>query len=237
MAEIIAIANRKGGVGKTTTTQNLGAALSREGLAVLLVDYDPQCDLTTSFEESASADTLEPFSVVQIAGGVDEPGGYDVLTGDNMLSVYQAARFEQIERDLKSFGSAYDVVLVDCPPSLSEVALSGLRMADRAIIPTNASFLAVNGIRNFLGAVRAVNEAGGNITGAKVLITLYERNGATQVMESQIREAYPTYETRIRKNVAISYAQAVGVDVFRYDASCNGARDYTQLAQEIKAEL
>ena len=237
MTTTYAIANRKGGTGKTTTTQNLGAALSREGLHVLLVDFDPQCDLTTAFEESADMEAFEPYNVVQIAGGTEKWGGYDLVTGDPLLAVRQATNLETLEERIRYDGSLYDVVLVDCPPSLSEVALSGLGMADRVIIPTNASFLSVNGIRNLIGAANAVNEAGGEIEAVKVLITLYEQNGAAREMEGQIREAYPTYGTRIRKNVAISYAQAAGVDIFRYDKSCNGAQDYTRLAQEIAEEL
>ena len=222
---IIAVANQKGGVGKTTTVESLGAALALEGKRVLLVDYDPQCSLTKAIDND---------------GGVFPKGigsGYDLLPGNPLLAAEKFDSVTTLADELEPVRDLYDYILIDCPPSLSEAAMNALYPADWVIIAVQPHYLAVAGIGELLKTLQALNEAGARIQGAKCLLTMYKRNNAVKEMERQITEAYgDPYATRIRENVALAHAQAAGVDVYQYDKRSNGAKDYKALALEIMAE-
>lgn len=224
MSSIIAVANQKGGVGKTTTVRDLGAALALEGQKVLLVDYDPQCSLTKSLEHTRAFD-----------GDLAYLDGYDLLTGDPMLAA-RKMDVTDLDRIIRPLRSSYDYILVDCAPSLSIVAMTALYPADHVIVTTQPHYLAVAGIVELLDTINTVNGAGGHIESYKVLITMLERNGAAREMLDQITAAYPCYGTHIRKNVAVAYSEARGIDVFKYDPRSNAAKDYKALAQEIMSE-
>lgn len=225
MARTIAVANQKGGVGKTTTVENLGAALALEGKRVLLVDYDPQCSLTKAIDNDGG---IFPNNI---------GSGYDLLPGNPLLATDDDAKINALADELEPVQGLYDYILIDCPPSLSKVAMMALYPADWVIVAVQPHYLAVAGISELLKTLQALNEAGARIQGAKCLLTMYERNGACKEMEAQVTEAYGApYKTRIRKNVTLSYAQAAGVDVFQYDKRCNGAQDYKALACEIMSE-
>ena len=225
MAITIAVANQKGGVGKTTTVENLGAALALEGNRVLLVDYDPQCSLTKAIDND---------------GGIFPKGigsGYDLIPGNPLLAT-EDGDIDALAKELGPVQESYDYIIIDCPPSLSRAAMVALYPAEWVIVAVQPHYLAVAGIGELLKTLQALNEAGANIQGAKCLLTMYERNGACKEMEDQVTRAYGSpYVTRIRKNVTLSYAQAAGVDVFQYDKRSNGAKDYKALAHEIMSEL
>ena len=225
--KVISIANQKGGVGKTTTAENLGAALALfHGRKVLLVDYDPQCSLTKSLINDGAP----------LERGVGS--GYDLVTGNPALAAHQFGSVTELSDMLRPLAASYDVVIVDCPPSLSTMAMNALYPADMLIIATQPHYLSVSGIGELLKTVRAVNDAGGRIAKAKTLITMYERNGAVREMEAQLEEAYgKPFGTRIRKNVSIAYSQAAGMDVFQYAPNSNAAKDYKALSIEVMSEL
>ena len=219
---IISVANQKGGVGKTTTVENLGAALALEGRRVLLVDYDPQCSLTKAVDNDGG---VFPRNV---------GSGYDLLPGNPLLAAEKFESVTALADELEPVRDMYDYILVDCPPSLSEAAMNALYPADWVIIAVQPHYLAVAGIGELFKTLQALNEAGAHIQGATCLLTMYENNGACREMERQVTEAYgEPYGTRIRKNVTLAYAQAAGVDVFQYDKRSNGAKDYKALALEI----
>ena len=224
MGRIIAVANQKGGCAKTTTTVNLGAALALEGQKVLLVDYDPQCSLTKALEHD------ETF-----AGDLVSLDGYDLITGDPMLAARKLA-LTDLDKLIGPLRSTYDYILVDCAPSLSMVAMTALYAADQVIVTTQPHYLAVAGIAELLDTINTLNSSGASISGYKVLITMVEHNGAVREMVQQITTAYPCYSTQIRKNVAVTYSEARGTDVFKYDRRSNAAKDYKALALELLSE-
>ena len=221
MGRIIAVANQKGGCAKTTTTVNLGAALALEGQKVLLVDYDPQCSLTKALEHD------ETF-----AGDLVSLDGYDLITGDPMLAARKLA-LTDLDKLIGPLRSTYDYILVDCAPSLSMVAMTALYAADQVIVTTQPHYLAVAGIAELLDTINTLNSSGASISGYKVLITMVEHNGAVREMVQQLLTAYPCYQTQIRKNVSVTYSEARGIDVFKYDGRSNAAKDYKSLALEI----
>jgi chromosome partitioning protein len=227
MAKVISIANQKGGVGKTTTTESLGAALSLfHGQKVLLVDYDPQCSLTKSLVNDGAP----------LERGVGS--GYDLVTGNPALATHRYGSVKELSDMLRPLRASYDTIIIDCPPSLSVMTMNALYPADLLIIATQPHFLAVSGIGELLKTVKAVNAEGGRIRKAKTLVTMYERNGAVREMEAQLEDAYGgPFETRIRKNVSLVYAQAAGVDVFQYAPNSNAAKDYKSLAIEVMSTL
>lgn len=222
--QIIAVANQKGGVGKTTTTINLGAALALEGKKVLLVDYDPQCSLTKALEHDGT-----------LAGDLVSLDDYDLITGDPMLAARKIA-LTDLDRLIGPLRNAYDYILVDCAPSLSMVAMAALYPADHVIVTTQPHYLAVAGIAELLDTINTLNSSGASISDYKVLITMVEQNGAAREMVQQLLTAYPCYKTQIRKNVAIAYSEARGIDVFKYQPRSNAAKDYKALALEVLSE-
>lgn len=226
MAKVIAVANQKGGEGKTTTVESLGAALALESKRVLLVDYDPQCSLTKAIANDGDA-------LVSNVGS-----GYDLLPGNPLLAVEKFDGLTTLADELEPLKGNYDYIIIDCPPSLSEVAMTALYPADWVVVAVQPYYLDVAGVPELLKTLQALNDAGAHIQGAKCLLTFHANNGAVREMESQIIEAYgEPYETRIRKNVALAHAQAAGVDIYQYDKRSNGAKDYKAFASELAREL
>lgn len=246
MARIIALVNQKGGVGKTTSTINIGAGLHRAGKRVLLVDIDPQGNLTVSVGIEAHTLPLTIFELLKgecvIQDAIIERG-YDVVPADIRLSGADMelsgipGREMLLKEALVQITGSYDYILIDCPPSLGLITLNGLTAANEIFIPLQAEFLALNGMAQLLNTVKAVKKRLNpvlDITG--IVVTLYDnrKNLNKEVLE-KIRQYFPdkTFCTLIRDNIALAEAPSFGMDIYEYKAESNGAEDYKALCDEI----
>ena len=246
MARIIALANQKGGVGKTTSTINIGAGLHKAGKRVLMVDLDPQGNLTVSVGIQAHELELTMFEVLKSDCGIHNAiikRGYDVLPADIRLSgadmeLNGIPGREMLLKDaLAHIAAEYDYILIDCPPSLGLITLNGLTAANEIFIPLQAEFLALNGMSQLINTVKAVQKRLNpqlGITG--IVVTLYDgrKNLNKEVLE-KIRQYFPnkTFSTLIRDNIALAEAPSHGKDIFEYRADSTGAADYKALCGEI----
>lgn len=246
MARIIALVNQKGGVGKTTSTINIGAALARAGKRVLLVDLDPQGNLTVSLGITAHELTATLYELLK--GDVNAPqtiikGQYDVIPADIRLSGAELELSSQPGREmilkeaLQPIQANYDYILIDCPPSLGLITLNGLTAAQEIFIPLQAEFLALNGMAQLLKTIDAVQKRlNPQLDISGIITTLYDsrKNLNKEVLE-KIQQYFPdkAFKTLIRDNVALAEAPSFGKDIFEYRADSNGAEDYKRLSKEI----
>lgn len=247
---VIAILNHKGGVAKTATTSNLGAALNEAGKSVLLIDADPQASLTNSLlpgevEESRTLYNLitrrefgEPYHI--------KPR-LDLIPGSHALATLIGIRDNNEDRDAAQITpgnlrynlrlySAYDYALIDCPPSLGILTLNALIAANDAIITTTAEALPYAGLTDIFDIVEVAQTFGReDLRVSGILITRYNGRNLNKVVEAQLRAKYGpiVFNTRIRENIAIAEAPLYKKPVTDYAPGSNGARDYRELAKEI----
>ena len=250
MGTIYAIANQKGGVGKTTTAVNLAACIADAGYETLLVDLDPQCNATTALDRPKDA----------------EPNVYDCLAGD--LTLDQAAQPSGIERlslvpstpDLaganvelprlpgserrlsEAMGAVrerFAFTLLDCPPSLGPITVNALVAADRVIVPVQTEYFALEGLAGLLDTLSLIQrELNPRLTVAGMLLTMHDgRTRLAQDVEREVRAHFPelVFETVIPRNVRIGEAPSFGLPVTRHDPRCSGSVAYVNLAREVAA--
>ena len=248
-ATIIAVANRKGGVGKTTTTINTGAALVLQGARVLLIDADPQYNLTRSLHVSA-ASTL--YQVLQ--GGRLEPVevyGLDVVAGSEDLAYMEVALAQEadgrqrLKAALDKVAGKYDYILVDCPPGLGLLTINAFTAADYVLAPLQAEYLAVQGLTDLVTLIEQVR--GGLNTRLRLAGVLLTRYDARPLLARKVKadttaylEQYGTgrlYDTTIRQNIAAAEAPAFGKDLYHYAPDSKAAADYTAFARELVEDL
>ncbi len=244
----LAFTNQKGGVGKTTTVFNTGAALARLGYSVLLVDIDPQSNLTVSAGLEPEELELDIYNVLKgdtdINSAIMETNsGCKLLPATLALSAAELelaglpAREYLLKKQFKALAAEPDYILIDCPPSLGIYTLNALTAADRVIIPIQTEYLALYGAGQLLQVVEVVQEAlNESLTIAGVVATMHDNRRIIdrEVVES-LRVKFDTllFNTIIRANVALVEASSAGQDVYTYNAKSNGAQDYSALAAEI----
>ncbi|QZA33017.1 AAA family ATPase [Hydrogenibacillus sp. N12] len=249
MGKIIAIANQKGGVGKTTTAVNLGAALAVLGKRVLLVDMDPQGNTTSGIGVSKADVVYDVYDLLindVPAASVVRPTNVPnldllpstiQLAGAEIELVPTLSREVRLRRALEPIRSAYDFILIDCPPSLGLLTINALTAADSVLIPIQAEYYALEGLSQLLNTIRLVQKhLNGALTIEGVLLTMYDArtNLSLQVAE-EVKKYFKdkVYRAIIPRNVRLSEAPSYGQAVVTYDPKSRGADLYMELAREV----
>jgi chromosome partitioning protein len=244
MTKIFCISNHKGGVGKTTSTINIGAGLNKLGKKVLLIDLDPQANLSQSlgiieapkniYGAIRSEYPLEPINVLE---GFDiVPSTLD-LSGAEIELISEAGREYILSELIEPIKANYDFVLIDCPPSIGLLTVNALTVADAVLIPLQAEFLAVQGLTKLTEVIEKVKlRLNKRLVIGGVFITQYDNRKILNRNVVESVEAYfktAVFKSKIRENVALAEAPTQGLDIFRYSPNSNGAEDYMNLCKEI----
>jgi chromosome partitioning protein len=247
---IYAIANQKGGVGKTTTAVNLAACVAEAGYRTLLIDIDPQAnasvglglakDATPSIYEVLAgtarlADAVVPTNVDQLSI-VPSSGA---LAGANVELPRLAGSETRLREALSGAVEEFDFVLLDCPPSLGPLTVNALVAADRVIVPVQTEYFALEGLAGLLDTLDLIRrELNPRLTVAGMLLTMHDgRTRLAQDVEREVRRHFPAlvFDTVIPRNVRVSEAPSFGLPVIHHDPHCAGADAYFELAKEVAA--
>lgn len=239
--KVISLLNLKGGVGKTTTAQNLGVELFREGKKVLFIDLDVQMNL--SFVLKASGEYLSIYEVLNGANinkAIQKTEQGEIIKGDIRLSTLQEIPTDSLKNAISKIAANYDFIIIDTPPRIDNLILNALVCSDEVIIPCNTEVFSLQGILTEKELIETVrNKYNKNLKISGILITNYEARGSLnkQFKESIEKQAERigtrVYKTAIRKNIAIKKAQALRKSVSEYDSRSNGAEDYRNFVKEF----
>ncbi len=241
--KVISIINHKGGVGKTTTTINLGRALALEGKRVLMIDNDPQANLSQSLGIEDPEKNLyhvmcedSELPILHIAEN------YDLLPADLDLSEAELRLQSDVNgyfilrKALKAYENTYDYILIDCPPSLGILTLNALIASTKAILVVQSEYLAVKGLQTILNLIEKLKEnLNDDLEIMGMLLTQINRTVFRKSIAETVRHMYQgkVFDTEIRQNITLAEASSVGKDIFSFDELCFGAEDYRKLAREI----
>jgi chromosome partitioning protein len=258
---IIALMNQKGGVGKTTTTVNLGAALAEAGKRVLLIDLDPQAHLTINYGVEPTADVVSLYNVLvedrSILEAIHEagpnialiPSSIDLAAAEVEL-VSVLGREQLLKKKLESAQPDFDYVLLDCPPSLGLLTLNALAVANEVLIPMQPHFLALQGVGKLLETVLLVSRRmNPGLKVAGIVLTMWDGQAklSTEVVNDLngfVEEAKGKplpwasariFRSKIRRNIKLAESPSFGKTILTYDPTSNGAADYRSFAREILA--
>ena len=250
MGKIIAVANQKGGVGKTTTSVNLSAAFAEMGKKVLLIDCDPQGNVTSglgiekdglelSIYDALINDTPMEEIIIQTQFGLDVVPSVMDLAGAEVELVNLEDKQYRLKKTVELVKEKYDYILIDCPPSLGHVTLNALTAADSVLLPLQCEFYALEGLSQLLSTVQLVQEQlNEKLRIEGLVLTMYDSrtNLAEQVVE-EVKTHFPdmVYATKIPRNVRLSEAPSFGKPIFAYASSSKGAQAYMSLAEEVVA--
>ena len=247
--KIIAVANQKGGVGKTTTAVNLSTALAACGMSVLLVDFDPQGNASTGLGVDPHAREINSYRLVigecsateaivttQVPGLSLIPATMDLSAAEVELSSLDRREYRLADQ-LSAFQSGFDYIFIDCPPSLGLLTVNALCSAQTVIVPLQCEFYALEGLAQLIQTITTV-QSGLNqeLVLQGIVLTMYDtRNKLSEMVETDVRAHFgaTVYQTVIPRNVRISEAPSFGQPILMYDLKCAGAQAYATLAAEL----
>jgi chromosome partitioning protein len=249
VARILAIANQKGGVGKTTTTVNLAASLAAMQLRVLLVDLDPQGNATMgsgvdkhSLNQSIYDVLVDRIAVEKVAQPAGE-AGFDVLPANEDLTAAEVEllavdhKERRLREALADVDSSYDYILIDCPPSLNMLTLNGMVAADGVVIAMQCEYYALEGLSALMNTIKRISQTLNRTLEVEgILRTMYDpRNSLTSDVSTQLHKHFgeKVYRTVIPRNVRLAEAPSHGLPAMHYDKYSRGAKAYMALAGEI----
>ena len=244
MSKVISVSNHKGGVGKTTSAINIGAGLNKLGKKVLLIDLDPQANLSQSlglieperniYGALRGEYKLEPLAIVK---GLDVIGSTLDLSGAEVEMSGEAGR-EYILRELiEPIRNNYDYILIDSPPSLGLLTINSFTASDEIFIPLQAQYLALQGLAKLTEVIEKIKKRlNKELKIGGVFITQYDsrkvlNRDVVATIQAHFKDV--VFKTIIRDNIALAEAPAQGLDIFRYNSKTNGAEDYLSLSKEI----
>ena len=249
MSKIIAVANQKGGVGKTTTTVNLSACIAQAGKRVLCVDLDPQGNSTSGLGVDKEAPEYSIYDVLindvapaqavvptQIEG-LDLLSSRKELSGAEVELVGLEGREGLLKTALEPLRDSYDYIFIDCPPSLGLLTLNALTAADSVLVPIQCEYYALEGVGQLMNTIKLVRKKLNPALEVEgIVLTMFDArtNLGAQVV-TEVRNHFPkeAFATLIPRNVRLSEAPSYGMPIHRYDGRCNGAAAYRALAKEL----
>ena len=246
---ILAVANQKGGVGKTTTAINLSTALAAVGRRVILFDLDPQGNASTGVGIDRNAAKVGSYEVLvegaPLAEAVVEtdipnlslvPASVDLSGGELELVDVESREF-RLKKAFQAFHQDFDYVLIDCPPALGLLTLNALVASDGVLVPLQCEYLALEGLSQLVRTVERVRDAfNRSLTIQGIVLTMYDgRNNLSALVANDVRSYFGkvVYNTQIPRNVRVSEAPSHGRPVLLYDFQCSGAQAYVHLAGEV----
>ena len=249
MAKIVAIANQKGGVGKTTTTVNLSACLAEKGKKVLLIDMDPQGNATSGFSINKVEQEKTIYELLLGECSINECIIKDVLPGISIIPSnvnLAAAEIELIgiedkeyilSKEMEWVKDNYDYIMLDCPPAFNTLTLSAMTTANSVIVPIQCEYLALEGLSDLITTINLVKERlNPELDLEGIVFTMYDgRTVLSQQVVENVRQHFPDkiYETKIPRNVRLSEAPSFGQPIIVYDPKSTGAESYRNLAEEV----
>jgi chromosome partitioning protein len=253
MGTIYAIANQKGGVGKTTTAVNVAACIAAAGYETLLVDVDPQGNATVGLGVTRTTAPPTPGVYEVLMGEVDardavRPTGIDrlsmlVSTPDLAGATMELPRLPgsetRLREALEPLRAAYAFIILDCPPSLGPLTVNALVAAERVIVPVQTEYFALEGLAGLLDTLALIQrELNPRLTVAGMLLTMHDaRTKLAQDVEREVRSHFPAlvFDTVIPRNVRLGEAPSYGIPVIHHDPHCAGSEAYFELAKEVAA--
>jgi chromosome partitioning protein len=250
MGTVYAIANQKGGVGKTTTAVNLGACVAESGYRTLLVDLDPQCNATVALGVAKDAHpnvydcltdgaALDPAVMATSVENLYLVPSSPELAGASVELPRLPGSEQRLSESMRSVRGAFFLTLLDCPPSLGPLTVNALVAADKVIVPVQTEYFALEGLAMMLDTLGLIQrELNPKLSVAGMILTMHDgRTRLAQDVEREVREHFPelVFETVIPRNVRIGEAPSHGVPITQHDPLCPGSVAYLKLAKEVAA--